>query len=64
MLAGCSFSFSLLVHTDMESSLIDFLDASSVLQVNISPLSLKASAVQETRYRLLHVCSLYDEGVL
>lgn len=33
VLAGRSFAFSLLVHTDMESPMIDFLEASSVLQV-------------------------------
>ncbi len=52
MLAGCSFSFSLLVHTDMESSLIDFLDASSVLQVNLFPVPVTDCIVQTTHYRL------------
>ena len=40
VLTGRHFAFSLLVHTDKESPMIDFLDASSVLQVQhiLSPV--------------------------
>ena len=34
VLAGQTFAFCLLVHTDVGSPMIDFLDASSVLQVH------------------------------
>ena len=34
VLAGQRFAFCLLVHTDVGSPMIDFLDASSVLQVH------------------------------
>ena len=49
VLAGQRFAFCLLVHTDVGSPMIDFLDASSVLQVHSLHSCMLHEAAQERR---------------
>lgn len=50
VLAGQRFAFCLLVHTDVGSPMIDFLDASSMLQVHLSNSCTLEGAAQECRH--------------